>query len=153
MKVWMDGELRDAAQASVSVFDHGLLYGDGVFEGIRIYSGRIFRAEAHVVRPHNANDVLDVVHDDPGGRGPRRVGRLRIDVAWEEDDVDHAAFGRHGANHLVGHVARVVGESAAPGMRREDRRRQVAPELHSSVQDRQRRRAARQRPQVVAGVC
>jgi len=50
MKVWMDGELRDAAEAAVSVFDHGLLYGDGVFEGIRIYNGRIFRAEAHVDR-------------------------------------------------------------------------------------------------------
>ncbi|MFW6154034.1 MAG: branched-chain-amino-acid transaminase [Planctomycetota bacterium] len=50
MKVWMDGEVRDAAEATVSVFDHGLLYGDGVFEGIRVYSGRIFRAAAHVDR-------------------------------------------------------------------------------------------------------
>ncbi len=50
MKVWMDGDLRDAADATVSVFDHGLLYGDGVFEGIRIYGGRIFRAAAHVDR-------------------------------------------------------------------------------------------------------
>ena len=50
MKVWMNGELRDAAEASVSVFDHGLLYGDGVFEGIRLYNGRIFRAAEHVER-------------------------------------------------------------------------------------------------------
>ena len=43
MKVWMDGALVDLAQAKVSVMDHGLLYGDGVFEGIRIRHGRICR--------------------------------------------------------------------------------------------------------------
>ena len=50
MKVWMDGELMDAAEATVSVHDHGLLYGDGVFEGIRVYGGRIFRVDQHVSR-------------------------------------------------------------------------------------------------------
>lgn len=48
--VWIDGELVPADQAKVSVFDHGLLYGDGVFEGIRAYRGRIFRLEAHLKR-------------------------------------------------------------------------------------------------------
>ena len=50
MKVWLDGELVDREQASVSVFDHGVLYGDGVFEGIRVYSGKIFECDAHVDR-------------------------------------------------------------------------------------------------------
>jgi branched-chain amino acid aminotransferase len=50
MKVWINGELRDKADATVSVFDHGVLYGDGVFEGIRIYSGRIFQCRAHLDR-------------------------------------------------------------------------------------------------------
>jgi branched-chain amino acid aminotransferase len=49
-KVWLDGKLVDPADAKVSVFDHGLLYGDGVFEGIRAYGGRIFRLEAHIRR-------------------------------------------------------------------------------------------------------
>lgn len=48
--IWIDGEYRDRASATVSVFDHGLLYGDGVFEGIRAYSGRIFRLGAHIDR-------------------------------------------------------------------------------------------------------
>src|SRR5206468_4135668 len=46
LKIWMDGELVDKADAAVSVYDHGLLYGDGVFEGIRLYSGKIFEADA-----------------------------------------------------------------------------------------------------------
>jgi branched-chain amino acid aminotransferase len=50
LKVWIDGNLYDKEQAKISVFDHGLLYGDGVFEGIRIYQGRIFEADAHFRR-------------------------------------------------------------------------------------------------------
>ena len=50
MLIWIDGELRPKEQATISVFDHGLLYGDGVFEGIRIYEKRIFRLEAHLDR-------------------------------------------------------------------------------------------------------
>lgn len=50
MKIWLDGELVDESAARISVFDHGLLYGDGVFEGIRIYNRRIFRLEEHVRR-------------------------------------------------------------------------------------------------------
>ncbi len=50
MKVWINGELVDREHARISVFDHGLLYGDGVFEGIRAYGGRIFRCEDHVDR-------------------------------------------------------------------------------------------------------
>jgi branched-chain amino acid aminotransferase len=50
MKVWMDGALVDVRDAKVSVLDHGLLYGDGVFEGIRIRHGRIFRLDDHLHR-------------------------------------------------------------------------------------------------------
>ena len=50
MKVYIDGELVDEADAKISVFDHGLLYGDGVFEGIRFYSGRVFELDAHIDR-------------------------------------------------------------------------------------------------------
>ena len=50
MKIWLDGNLVDESEAKISVFDHGLLYGDGVFEGIRIYNGRVFRLEEHIRR-------------------------------------------------------------------------------------------------------
>lgn len=49
-KIFLDGRFVDAADAKVSVFDHGLLYGDGVFEGIRAYGGRVFRLEEHLER-------------------------------------------------------------------------------------------------------
>ena len=48
--VWIDGKWYDRGTAAISVFDHGLLYGDGVFEGIRAYGGRVFRLGAHVDR-------------------------------------------------------------------------------------------------------
>jgi branched-chain amino acid aminotransferase len=50
MKIYLDGQLLDSADAKISVFDHGLLYGDGVFEGIRIYHGRVFRLTEHLQR-------------------------------------------------------------------------------------------------------
>ena len=49
-KVWINGKLFDKADAKVSVFDHGLLYGDGVFEGIRIYGGKVFLFREHIER-------------------------------------------------------------------------------------------------------
>lgn len=49
-KIFLDGKLVDKEQAVISVYDHGLLYGDGVFEGIRVYSGRVFRHQDHIDR-------------------------------------------------------------------------------------------------------
>jgi len=50
MKIYINGEYFDRENAKVSVFDHGLLYGDGIFEGIRIYNGTIFKLKEHVKR-------------------------------------------------------------------------------------------------------
>jgi branched-chain amino acid aminotransferase len=50
LKIWLNGELVSPAQARVGVFDHGLLYGDGVFEGIRSYNGRVFERITHLKR-------------------------------------------------------------------------------------------------------
>ena len=50
LKIWLDGNLVEESEAKISVFDHGLLYGDGVFEGIRFYNGRVFRLPEHVRR-------------------------------------------------------------------------------------------------------
>lgn len=50
MIVYLDGQYVDSTNAKVSVFDHGLLYGDGIFEGIRIYGGNIYRLDEHLER-------------------------------------------------------------------------------------------------------
>lgn len=49
-KIWLDGSLVNESEAKLSVFDHGILYGDGIFEGIRFYNGRVFRLEEHIER-------------------------------------------------------------------------------------------------------
>lgn len=75
MKVFLNGELVDKADAKISVFDHGLLYGDGVFEGIRAYNGRVFKLREHVDRlfysakaillniPMSADEICQAVVD------------------------------------------------------------------------------------------
>jgi branched-chain amino acid aminotransferase len=50
MKIYIDGKYYDERNAKISVFDHGLLYGDGIFEGIRAYHGRVFQLKAHIDR-------------------------------------------------------------------------------------------------------
>jgi branched-chain amino acid aminotransferase len=54
MKIYIDGEYLDKDEARVSVYDHGLLYGDGVFEGIRIYGGRVFKLTEHLKRLYDS---------------------------------------------------------------------------------------------------
>jgi branched-chain amino acid aminotransferase len=54
LKVWLDGQLVDKDDAKISVYDHGLLYGDGVFEGIRVYNGKVFRFDAHLRRLYDS---------------------------------------------------------------------------------------------------
>jgi branched-chain amino acid aminotransferase len=50
MKVYIDGKYCNERDAKISVFDHGLLYGDGIFEGIRAYNGRVFKLKEHIDR-------------------------------------------------------------------------------------------------------
>lgn len=54
MKIWLGEQLVDEKDALVSVFDHGFLYGDGVFEGIRVYSGKVFCEKEHLVRLYDS---------------------------------------------------------------------------------------------------
>ena len=49
-KIWLDGSIVDESEAKIWVFDHGILYGDGIFEGIRFYEGRVFRLTEHIER-------------------------------------------------------------------------------------------------------
>ncbi|MBW7996727.1 MAG: branched-chain-amino-acid transaminase [Candidatus Glassbacteria bacterium] len=74
-KVYIDGELYPKSQAKISVFDHGLLYGDGIFEGIRVYSGRIFRFREHIDRLFESAGAL---------RLEMPVGREEMDRVVED---------------------------------------------------------------------
>ena len=66
MKIYLNGKLVPKEEATVSVFDHGLLYGDGVFEGIRFYNGRVFRLEDHVDRLYrSARAILLTIPMEP----------------------------------------------------------------------------------------
>jgi branched-chain amino acid aminotransferase len=56
--IWLDGEWCDRATAVVSVYDHGLLYGDGVFEGVRAYGGKVFRLEEHLERLYDSAKAI-----------------------------------------------------------------------------------------------
>lgn len=95
MKIYIDGEYYDKADARVSVFDHGLLYGDGVFEGIRVYRGKVFKLKEHLDRLYRSakallldvpvrkeemeNAVLDAVE-----RNEKKEGYIRLIVTRGE---------------------------------------------------------------------
>ena len=77
MKVWIDGAVVDGSQARIPVTDHGFLYGDGIFEGIRLYSRRIFRFDDHLSRLAVGARCLALTI--PGGI--EAVRRIVIDTA------------------------------------------------------------------------
>jgi branched-chain amino acid aminotransferase len=59
MKIYLDGKYCNERDAKISVFDHGLLYGDGIFEGIRAYNGRVFKLKEHIDRLfYSAKSIL-----------------------------------------------------------------------------------------------
>ncbi len=58
LKVYVNGEFREKHEAAISVYDHGLLYGDGVFEGIRVYNGKVFRSQEHIDRLFNSAKAI-----------------------------------------------------------------------------------------------
>lgn len=58
MLIYVDGKLVPKEEAKISVFDHGFLYGDGVFEGIRVYEGNIFRLEEHIERMYESAKTI-----------------------------------------------------------------------------------------------
>jgi len=89
--VWIDGQWRTKESASVSVYDHGLLYGDGIFEGLRIYGGKIFRLSAHMDRledsaralllnlPYSRQEI-EAVLNEAVARSKRKDGYIRLVV-------------------------------------------------------------------------
>jgi len=84
MKVWIDGGICEPGAARVPVLDHGFLYGDGVFEGIRCYAGRVFRLEDHLRRLAAGARALAL--DLPGGVEAMR--RIVLDTARAHGEPD-----------------------------------------------------------------
>ena len=71
-KAWIDGVIVDASEARIPITDHGLLYGDGIFEGIRVFGGRVFRLDDHMARFRTG--LSHIALDVPGGiESARRV--------------------------------------------------------------------------------
>lgn len=89
-QVWLDGKLVPAEQASVSVFDHGVLYGDGVFEGIRIYNTRIFKLDTHIKRLFDS------------------AKSIRLDIPYSHDELAKACHETVKANNLKDGYIRFV---------------------------------------------
>lgn len=85
MKVWLDGEIVDGSEARIPVIDHGLLYGDGVFEGIRVYGRRVFRLEAHMARFSIAARAVHL--SLPGGIEGVRDVVLETVRAFDQDEA------------------------------------------------------------------
>ena len=88
MKISIDGRISDGAEARIPVLDHGFLYGDGVFEGMRVYSRRLFRFERHLDRLEIGARCLSLAL--PGGREAIRAltlatAREHVRESGEED--------------------------------------------------------------------
>jgi len=90
MKIWLDDKLVDEAEAKISVLDHGLLYGDGVFEGIRVYNSSIFELEAHIRRLYESAKVI------------------RLDIPMSKDRLIKAVEETVKANTVINGYIRLV---------------------------------------------
>ncbi|MFQ5417309.1 MAG: aminotransferase class IV, partial [Myxococcota bacterium] len=85
MKVWIDGQIVDGAAARIPVTDHGLLYGDGVFEGIRVHAGRVFRLDDHMLRFEASAKAIAL--ELPGGLATAREVVMETVRAHGEPDA------------------------------------------------------------------
>ena len=90
MKIYLNDQLVDASEAKVSVFDHGLLYGDGIFEGIRLYDGCVFKLEEHLERlEYSAKSIM-------------------LDMPWTRQQISDAVCETCRANGLNDGYIRLV---------------------------------------------
>ena len=90
MKIYLNGQLVEKEKAVVSVFDHGLLYGDGVFEGIRAYHGRVFQLREHLDRLFNS------------------ARAIMLDIAMSKKAIEEAVLATLRANKLKDAYIRLV---------------------------------------------
>ena len=84
LKVHINGELVDKEDARISVFDHGLLYGDGVFEGMRSYAGKVFRLEEHLERLWQSANAIQL--EIPGNKQQMAAAVMETLVANDIQD-------------------------------------------------------------------
>jgi branched-chain amino acid aminotransferase len=84
MKIWMDGRVMDASEARIPVTDHGFLYGDGVFEGVRVRAGGVFRLDDHLARIMLSARAIGI--EPPGGAPALRDVLLETARAFGRDD-------------------------------------------------------------------
>ena len=95
MKVWLNGELVDREAAALSVWDHGTLYGDGVFEGIRSYGGTVFQFAAHLDRLFSSAE------------------RIRLQIPQSRQELQDATYATMEANGTAdGYIRMVVTRGA-----------------------------------------
>ena len=98
MQVYIDGKYYEKENAKVSVFDHGFLYGDGIFEGIRVYSGKVFKLKEHLDRLYKSAkalmleipltpDELKKDVEDAVKRNQKTNGYIRLVVSRGEGDL------------------------------------------------------------------
>jgi branched-chain amino acid aminotransferase len=97
--VYLNGQLVAKSEAKISVFDHGLLYGDGVFEGIRIYEGRAFRLDKHIRRLYHSGQAIRLaiplappemsraIAETMAANSDLRNGYIRVAVTRGEGDL------------------------------------------------------------------
>jgi branched-chain amino acid aminotransferase len=90
MKIYLNGKLVPKEEAAVSVFDHGLLYGDGVFEGIRFYAGRVFRLDDHIDRLY------------------RSARAIALNIPIDRDEMSRAVLDTIRANDMADGYVRLV---------------------------------------------
>lgn len=90
MKVFLDGNLVDEREARISVFDHGLLYGDGVFEGIRVYNKCVFKLEEHLERLENSAKAI------------------LLELPWSRQEISLAVCDTCRANNITDGYVRLV---------------------------------------------
>jgi len=88
--VWINGRLMPIEEASVSILDHGLLYGDGCFEGIRVYDGRIFKLRSHLQRMHESASLL------------------HLEAPYDLDTIEQAVRDTVNANEIIDGYIRLV---------------------------------------------
>ena len=94
--VYLDGQFLDKEQAKVSVFDHGFLYGDGVFEGIRAYSGRVFRLDEHVERLYRSAKAIML--EIPGT--PEEMREAVLDPEYRKKKAEAEALEKKDPNFI-----------------------------------------------------
>ena len=90
LRIWMDGKLVPQSEAVVSVYDHGLLYGDGCFEGIRAYGGRVLKLKSHIARMYES------------------AALIRLNPAFDVDEIEDAVRETLAANELEDAYIRLI---------------------------------------------